>query len=136
MPGEGVDGPPWDGGGVLDERQGGWRPVMGPSAIPFDEGFPAPVELSKEDITGVVLAFARAAERAIKAGFKIIEIHAAHGYLLHEFLSPVTNKRTDNYGGSFENRFGLSSMWRASCAGTGRRPSSFCSIVDDRLARG
>ena len=95
--------PPWEGGRVVPADAGGWRPVA-PSAVPFREGDPPPHELSVEEIRGVVAAFAAAARRARAAGFRVIELHAAHGYLLHQFLSPLSNRRTDAYGGSFENR--------------------------------
>ncbi|AMV36192.1 NADH:flavin oxidoreductase/NADH oxidase [Planctomyces sp. SH-PL62] len=95
---------PWRGGAPIhDPAQGGW-PVVGPSPIPFDEGHPVPRELTVADIDGLVDDFEAAARRALAAGFRVIEIHAAHGYLLHEFLSPLSNKRTDDYGGSLENR--------------------------------
>lgn len=97
---------PWSGGAVLSPEQGGWR-VVGPSPIPFDERDPIPTELDQEGIDGVVAAFAAATERALTAGFQVIEVHAAHGYLLHEFLSPLSNQRTDEYGGSLENRMRL-----------------------------
>lgn len=98
---------PWNGGaGLLTEAAGGW-PVIGPSPIPFDEGNPVPQELDSAGIEAVVLAFEEATRRALSAGFKVIEIHAAHGYLLHEFLSPLSNHRTDDYGGSLENRMRL-----------------------------
>ena len=87
------------------EDQDGWpNDVVAPSAIPHSEGFPSPKELTKEGIQRIKQAFVDAAKRAIKAGIDVIEIHAAHGYLLHEFASPVSNHRTDEYGGSFENR--------------------------------
>ena len=96
---------PWKTGErVVEEKDGGWRPIFAPSALPFSPGDIVPEELDREGIARVVRAFAEAAERALKAGAKIIEIHAAHGYLLHTFLSPLSNKRTDEYGGSFENR--------------------------------
>jgi 2,4-dienoyl-CoA reductase-like NADH-dependent reductase (Old Yellow Enzyme family) len=95
---------PWEGGAPLEESQGGWRPVVGPSAIPFAEGHPVPHTLSKTEIADVVAAFAAAARRSLAAGFQVAEIHAAHGYLLHEFLSPLSNRREDEYGGSFANR--------------------------------
>ncbi len=79
--------------------------IIAPSPIPFQEGRKTPKEMTHQDIDDVVSAFSRAARRARQAGFDVIEIHAAHGYLLNEFLSPVTNKRTDEYGGSLENRF-------------------------------
>ena len=95
--------PPGDGGGVLPEAEGGWQTVA-PSAIPFREGEPAPHELSKSEIHGLIEKFRDAARRALEAGFDVVEIHGAHGYLLHEFLSPLSNARSDAYGGSLENR--------------------------------
>jgi 2,4-dienoyl-CoA reductase-like NADH-dependent reductase (Old Yellow Enzyme family) len=94
---------PWRGGAPLDADRGGWRPVA-PSAVPFAEGHPVPHELTAERIDEVVGQFADAARRALAAGFEVAEIHGAHGYLIHEFLSPLSNHRTDAYGGSFENR--------------------------------
>ena len=94
---------PWDGGKLLGESEGGWQPVA-PSAVAFHEGDPAPHELSVDEIHGIVEAFAAAARRALAAGFQLVEIHAAHGYLAHEFLSPLSNQRQDQYGGSLENR--------------------------------
>jgi 2,4-dienoyl-CoA reductase-like NADH-dependent reductase (Old Yellow Enzyme family) len=94
---------PWDGSGAIPESKGGWLPVA-PSAIPFSDGYPMPAALDLNGIRAVVKSFADAARRACDAGFGAIEIHAAHGYLLHEFLSPLSNQRTDSYGGSFENR--------------------------------
>ncbi|MBT3069456.1 NADH:flavin oxidoreductase/NADH oxidase [Rhodomicrobium sp. Az07] len=94
---------PWNGGKALPPEQGGWRPVA-PSAVPFGPESPVPTALSEEGIAHVIGAFEDAARRALKAGFKVIEIHGAHGYLLHEFLSPLSNQRTDQWGGSFENR--------------------------------
>lgn len=94
---------PWKGGSYLKIEDGGWDTV-GPSAIAFNEQYSLPHALSIDGIDDVVDAFGAAAKRAFKAGFKIIEIHAAHGYLLHEFFSPKSNLRTDEYGGSFENR--------------------------------
>ncbi|HZV78898.1 MAG TPA: NADH:flavin oxidoreductase/NADH oxidase [Candidatus Binatus sp.] len=94
---------PWDGRGQVPESEGGWRPV-GPSPLPFADGYAQPQTLTVDGIAGIVAAFAAAARRALNAGFRVIEIHAAHGYLLHEFYSRYSNQRTDNYGGSFENR--------------------------------
>jgi 2,4-dienoyl-CoA reductase-like NADH-dependent reductase (Old Yellow Enzyme family) len=95
---------PWDGGAAIaPDQPGGWQTVA-PSPIPFEDSNPVPAELSTAEIQSLVDAFSQAAQRALKAGFEVIEIHAAHGYLLHEFLSPLSNKRTDNYGGSFDNR--------------------------------
>lgn len=95
---------PWDGGGVEPVETGGWTKVVGPSTDAFSESYLKPHELSVSEIAGIVDAFAQSAERALRAGFQIVEVHAAHGYLLHEFLSPLSNHRTDQYGGSFENR--------------------------------
>ena len=95
--------PPWEGGAAIDSSAGGWTPVA-PSAVRFSDTYPQPRELSVEEIGGVRDAFVAAAERARHAGFRLIEIHAAHGYLFHEFLSPLSNQRADQYGGSFENR--------------------------------
>jgi 2,4-dienoyl-CoA reductase-like NADH-dependent reductase (Old Yellow Enzyme family) len=95
---------PWRGGKrLVGPAEGGWT-VVGPSPIPFAAGDPAPVPLDEAGIEAVVNAFEAAARRALAAGFRLIEIHAAHGYLLHEFLSPLANVRTDRYGGSLENR--------------------------------
>lgn len=96
--------PPWEGGHPVDAAAGGWRPVLGPSPVPFKEGYPVPEALDEAGIQRIVTAFVEAAERASRAGFQVAEIHAAHGYLLHQFLSPLANRRTDRYGGSFENR--------------------------------
>jgi 2,4-dienoyl-CoA reductase-like NADH-dependent reductase (Old Yellow Enzyme family) len=97
---------PWEGGGPLDSAQGGW-PVVGPSPVPFADGSPVPHALTRDEIADVVAAFACAAERALAVGFQVVELHAAHGYLLHEFLSPASNLRTDDYGASFEHRVRL-----------------------------
>ncbi len=94
---------PWNGDRLIPVSEGGWIPVA-PSAIPFSSGHAIPIELDKEGIDKVINDFKHAAARVLKAGFKVIEIHAAHGYLINEFLSSLSNKRTDNYGGSFENR--------------------------------
>ncbi|KAM0514685.1 hypothetical protein ACHAPE_006681 [Trichoderma viride] len=100
---------PWIGGtankAVADESVGGWpNDVVGPSAIPFHEDHAHPKELTIQEIKGLVQKFAETAKRAVEAGFDVIEIHGAHGYLVNEFLSPLSNTRTDEYGGSFENR--------------------------------
>jgi 2,4-dienoyl-CoA reductase-like NADH-dependent reductase (Old Yellow Enzyme family) len=94
---------PWEGGKEVPESQGGWKPVA-PSAIRFADDYPNPAALDEKGIRATVQAFADAARRACEAGFDVIEIHSAHGYLLHEFLSPLANHRTDSYGGSLENR--------------------------------
>ncbi|HEX5488294.1 MAG TPA: NADH:flavin oxidoreductase/NADH oxidase [Rhodanobacteraceae bacterium] len=94
---------PWRGGGPLDAAHGGWTPVA-PSAVAFDAGYPVPVALDAAGITKVVTDFRAAAQHARAAGFEVIELHAAHGYLLHQFLSPLSNVRTDGYGGPLENR--------------------------------
>ena len=97
----------WKGGSSLKSpEEGGW-PVVGPSPVPFDEGDSVPIQLDEAGIGGVIDAFETGARRALKAGFKVLEIHAAHGYLLHEFLSPISNRRKDRYGGSLENRMRL-----------------------------
>ena len=95
---------PWRGGRVLDVAERGWRPLYAPSAEAFSSRTPVPEAMTAEDIARVVADFRRAAERSLAAGFQVIELHGAHGYLIHEFLSPVSNRREDAYGGSFENR--------------------------------
>jgi 2,4-dienoyl-CoA reductase-like NADH-dependent reductase (Old Yellow Enzyme family) len=97
---------PWKGGAALSPAKGGWQ-VAGPSPIAFSPESPPPVALTKEGIEAVIAAFEAAARRALAAGFKVIEIHSAHGYLLHEFLSPLSNERADEFGGSLENRMRL-----------------------------
>lgn len=94
---------PWKGGKLILEEEGGWKTVA-PSAIPFYKGNPAPEALNLEGLEKVKDDFRAAAKRSLDAGFEVLEVHAAHGYLFHEFLSPLSNKRTDEYGGSFENR--------------------------------
>ena len=98
---------PSDGDGAAPEEAGGWKNVIAPSAIPFAGNYLLPQALTIEGIRAVVRAFVEAAGRAREAGFRVVEIHAAHGYLLSEFLSPLANHRTDDYGGSFENRIRL-----------------------------
>ena len=94
---------PWDGGTTITLDDGGWTPVA-PSPIPFEPEDQPPTELTADQLQQTLWAFVNAAGRAGKAGFRLIELHAAHGYLLHEFLSPLSNHRTDAYGGSLENR--------------------------------
>ena len=97
---------PWLGGKPIAVEDGGWTPVA-PSPVPFDAGYAVPTELSVEELNQIVVDFETAARRALRAGFEIVEIHAAHGYLLNEFYSPLSNHRHDEYGGSFENRIRL-----------------------------
>ncbi len=94
---------PWEGSGAISESEGGWK-VVAPSAVPFTDNYPMPLALTTDGIQEVIAAFAAAARRACQAGFRVLEIHGAHGYLIHEFLSPLSNRREDDYGGSFENR--------------------------------
>ena len=94
------------GHGAVPEAEGGWE-VVAPSALKFADDYPLPVALDAAGLKKVIADFRSATERSLAAGFKVIEIHAAHGYLLHEFLSPLSNQRTDTYGGSFENRIRL-----------------------------
>lgn len=96
-------GLPWVDEGPLAPGSGGW-PVVGPSALAFDETFPVPEELDEDGIAAIVAAFGAAAARSFAAGFGMVELHAAHGYLLHSFLSPVSNRRTDRWGGDLEGR--------------------------------
>jgi 2,4-dienoyl-CoA reductase (NADPH2) len=94
---------PWEGGEQLPLDRGGW-PTVAPSAIPFRDADRLPQALDEAGIKAIIDQFVAAARRSVKAGFRVIELHAAHGYLMHEFLSPLSNRRTDRYGGSFENR--------------------------------
>ena len=95
---------PWTGSRPVSPAQGGWTPIFAPSPIPFAEGYQLPQAMTAADIANTVEAFATAARRAEAAGARLLEIHSAHGYLLHSFLSPLSNHRDDEYGGSFENR--------------------------------
>ena len=95
---------PWKGGGPLSPADGGWEPIWAPGAVAFRDGWQVPRALTIHGIKDVVHAFGVAAGRVLAAGGQVIEIHAAHGYLLHEFLSPLSNHRADEYGGSFEHR--------------------------------
>jgi len=97
---------PWVGRRAIDAAAGGWQPLA-PSPVKFSPDYPLPSEMSEDDFPQVVRQFAEAARRSVQAGFEVIELHAGHGYLLHEFLSPLTNRRSDRYGGAFENRVRL-----------------------------
>lgn len=94
---------PWDGGKPLSDEDGGW-PVVGPSELPFADGYRSPHALPVAEIQEVQAAFVAGAKRALDAGFRVLELHGAHGYLIHSFLSPISNQRDDSYGGSFDNR--------------------------------
>ena len=94
---------PWEGGQPLPPPAG-WSPIVAPSALPFDDGYQTPQALDDREIGALVESFATAATRAAHAGFDVVEIHAAHGYLIHEFLSPISNRRDDLWGGTFDNR--------------------------------
>lgn len=94
---------PWDGGKPLADEDGGW-PIVGPSELPFADGYRTPHALTVNEIQEVQAAFVAGAKRALDAGFRVLELHGAHGYLIHSFLSPISNRRDDSYGGSFDNR--------------------------------
>jgi 2,4-dienoyl-CoA reductase-like NADH-dependent reductase (Old Yellow Enzyme family) len=94
---------PWKGGGGLNPDEGGWQTIA-PSPISFADNYPAPKEMTLDEIKEIINKFRDAAVRSVEAGFKVIELHMAHGYLVHQFLSPLSNKRNDEYGGTFENR--------------------------------
>ena len=94
---------PWRGDKPLSPEEGGWQP-MAPSPLPFQEGSPVPTEMTLQEIEEVCFRFRAAAERSLQAGFEVLELHMAHGYLLHEFLSPLSNHRKDDFGGALENR--------------------------------
>jgi 2,4-dienoyl-CoA reductase-like NADH-dependent reductase (Old Yellow Enzyme family) len=97
---------PWRGDGAVPPERGGWEPIA-PSVIPFSASYPVPREMTLQDIDQVVEQFTAATRQAMDAGFELVEIHSAHGYLLHHFLSPLSNHRSDEYGGSLENRMRL-----------------------------
>ncbi len=97
---------PWRGGGAVAPAQGGWQP-QAPSPLPFDEASPTPREMTRQEIDRLVDQFVASTGRCLEAGFSVLELHMAHGYLLHEFLSPLANQRTDDYGGSLDNRMRL-----------------------------
>lgn len=95
---------PWKGIHLVAPEDGGWKEIYAPSAIPFSDKYGLPIALTTEDIKNVIQDFKTAASRALSAGFKVVELHGAHGYLIHQFLSPLSNQRTDEYGGDFTNR--------------------------------
>ena len=98
---------PWKGGTCIPKDKGDWQTLAPSAAIPYNENYTVPQELDKGGLEKIKSDFRAAAKRASEAGFKVVEVHAAHGYLLHEFLSPLSNQRTDEYGGSFKNRIRL-----------------------------
>src|SRR5947209_18797132 len=110
---------PWETPGTVPENEGGWKKVVAPSALRFADNYPMPQALTRDGIQEVVAGFAAAARRACQAVFRVVEVHAAHGYLIHEFLSPLSNKSEDDDQGSFENR---TRLWRES-VGAGRSSS-------------
>ena len=97
---------PWEGGGLVTRERSGWEPV-GPTSEPFADNYATPRPLTPDGIAAIVAAFTIAARRALEAGFDVVELHAAHGYLIHQFLSPLVNTRTDAYGGSYDHRVRL-----------------------------
>lgn len=99
--------PPWQGSRAMAPAEGGWANVMAPSAVPFSDTYPQPRALDEAGIAAVIAGFRDAAARALAAGFELVELHAAHGYLLHQFLSPLSNRRDDAWGGGFEGRIRL-----------------------------
>lgn len=105
---------PWKGDLPIKQKDGGWQPLA-PSALPFSPDNCIPKEMTQADIDNVVIQFAEATKRALKARFEALKIHMAHGYLLYEFLSPLTNRRTDSFGGNFENRSRLPLQVCGSC---------------------
>lgn len=128
---------PWQGDRPLTPEEGAWE-TLGPSARPFDAGWPAPREMTRADMDRIVRAFALATERSLRAGFDLVEVHMAHGYLLSSFLSPLSNKRTDAYGGSLENRarFPLEVLDAVRAAWPGDRPISVRISASDWVAEG
>ncbi len=129
---------PWDGQGRLTEAEGGWSKVVAPSALAFADNYPMPQALTRDGIREVVAAFAASARRAWEAGIRVIEIHAAHGYLIHEFLSPLSNLRDDEYGGSFDNRTRLllREVIGRGPRGMARARAAVRAHLVDRLGRG
>lgn len=116
---------PWAGGASLKTAaEGAWQTVA-PSAIPFMDDDPVPHALTEAEIAGITDAFVQATQRAVRAGFQVIELHAAHGYLMHEFLSPISNHRTDRYGGSLDNRMRLAIETAAAMRGVMPAESPF-----------
>jgi 2,4-dienoyl-CoA reductase-like NADH-dependent reductase (Old Yellow Enzyme family) len=120
--------PPSDGEAYVEPADGGW-PVVGPSPIAFAPGYGHPSEMTVDEIAKLPSAFADAARRAVEAGFRVVEVHAAHGYLIHEFLSPLSNRREDAWGGAFENRTRLlEEVCAAVRAGVGDEPALFVRV--------